>query len=59
MPARTRSKHLRQAAVRHRAFVEIGPGTTLTSMAKRAVQNIALHNVATPTDVPLPLLENR
>lgn len=41
------------------AFVEIGPGTTLTSMAKRAVQNIALHNVATPTDVPLPLLENR
>ena len=36
-------------------FVEIGPGTTLTSMAKRAVPDAALRNVATPADLPLPL----
>jgi [acyl-carrier-protein] S-malonyltransferase len=36
-------------------FVEIGPGTTLTSMAKRAVAGVAVHNVSTPADLPLPL----
>jgi [acyl-carrier-protein] S-malonyltransferase len=35
------------------AFVEVGPGTTLTSMAKRAVPGITLRNVATPADIPL------
>ncbi|HEX7168255.1 MAG TPA: ACP S-malonyltransferase [Acidimicrobiales bacterium] len=35
------------------AFVEVGPGTTLTSMAKRAVPGVSLHNLATPNDLPL------
>ena len=34
-------------------FVEVGPGTTLTSMAKRAVPAVALHNLAVPSDLPL------
>lgn len=36
-------------------FVEIGPGTTLTSMAKRAVADVALRNIATPADLSSPL----
>lgn len=36
-------------------FVEVGPGSTLTSIAKRAMPGITLHNVSTPADVPLPL----
>lgn len=35
------------------AFVEVGPGTTLTAMAKRAVPGVALRNLATPHDLPL------
>ncbi len=34
-------------------FVEVGPGTTLTAMAKRAHPQITLRNVATPLDLPL------
>jgi len=34
-------------------FVEVGPGTTLTSMAKRAHPNVARFNLATPSDLPL------
>lgn len=37
------------------AFIEVGPGTTLTSMAKRAVPDIALHNIAVPADLPVSL----
>ena len=33
-------------------FVEVGPGTTLTGLAKRAVPGVSLRNVATPADVP-------
>ncbi|MGI8794316.1 MAG: ACP S-malonyltransferase [Acidimicrobiales bacterium] len=36
-------------------FVEVGPGSTLTSMAKRAVPDITLRNIATPGDLPLSL----
>jgi [acyl-carrier-protein] S-malonyltransferase len=36
-------------------FVEVGPGTTLTSMAKRAHPDVALRNVATPADLPLEI----
>jgi [acyl-carrier-protein] S-malonyltransferase len=36
-------------------FVEVGPGTTLTSMAKRAVPDVALLNLAHPADIPLEL----
>lgn len=36
-------------------FVEVGPGTTLTSMAKRAVPDVALRNIAVPADLPLSL----
>lgn len=36
-------------------FVEVGPGTTLTSMAKRAVPDVGLRNVATPADLSLSL----
>ena len=32
-------------------FVEIGPGSTLTAMAKRAMPDIALRNIATPADL--------
>ena len=35
------------------AFVEVGPGTTLTSMAKRAVPDVARFNLAVPSDLPL------
>jgi [acyl-carrier-protein] S-malonyltransferase len=34
-------------------FVEVGPGTTLTSMAKRAMPDVALRNLAVPSDLPL------
>ena len=33
------------------SLVEVGPGTTLTAMAKRTVSDVALRNVATPTDL--------
>ena len=36
-------------------FVEVGPGTTLTSIAKRAMPDIALRNVSSPADLPVPL----
>lgn len=35
------------------AFVEVGPGTTLTSMAKRAHPEVARFNLAVPSDLPL------
>jgi [acyl-carrier-protein] S-malonyltransferase len=35
------------------SFVEVGPGTTLTGLAKRAVPQVSLRNVAVPSDVPL------
>lgn len=37
------------------AFVEVGPGTTLTGLAKRAAPDVALANIAVPTDLPLEL----
>jgi [acyl-carrier-protein] S-malonyltransferase len=36
-------------------FVEVGPGTTLTSIAKRAMPEVALRNVSSPADLPVPL----
>jgi len=36
-------------------FVEVGPGTTLTGLAKRAHPDITLRNVATPGDLPLEI----
>jgi len=36
-------------------FVEVGPGSTLTGLAKRAVPDVTLRNVATPNDLPLEL----
>ncbi|HEX4979540.1 MAG TPA: ACP S-malonyltransferase [Acidimicrobiales bacterium] len=35
------------------SFVEVGPGTTLTSMAKRAHPDVARFNLAVPSDLPL------
>ena len=32
-------------------FVEVGPGTTLTGLAKRAVPDVTLRNIATPSDL--------
>jgi [acyl-carrier-protein] S-malonyltransferase len=34
-------------------FVEVGPGTTLTSMAKRAAPGVDLRHVAVPDDLPV------
>ncbi|HUP86773.1 MAG TPA: ACP S-malonyltransferase [Acidimicrobiales bacterium] len=34
-------------------FVEVGPGSTLTGLAKRAHPEITLRNVASPADLPL------
>lgn len=34
-------------------FLEVGPGTTLTGLAKRAHPDITLRNIATPADLPL------
>lgn len=34
------------------SLVEIGPGLTLTNLAKRALPEVSLSNVATPGDVP-------
>jgi [acyl-carrier-protein] S-malonyltransferase len=50
--AATRPAHIAGGAT---TFVEVGPGTTLTSMAKRAYPDIALRNVATPADLPLEI----
>ncbi len=36
-------------------FVEVGPGTTLTGLAKRAYPDITLRNVAVPADLPLEI----
>lgn len=36
-------------------FVEVGPGTTLTSIAKRALPDVARRNVSSPADLPVPL----
>jgi [acyl-carrier-protein] S-malonyltransferase len=36
-------------------FVEVGPGTTLTGLAKRAHPDVTLRNVATPADLPLEI----
>jgi [acyl-carrier-protein] S-malonyltransferase len=36
-------------------LLEVGPGTTLTSMAKRAHPDLILRNFATPADLPLEL----
>lgn len=41
------------AALGADTFVEVGPGTTLTSMAKRAHPEIARFNLATPSDLPM------
>ena len=34
-------------------FVEVGPGTTLTSIAKRALPDVTRVNLAVPSDLPL------
>ncbi|MBW3615573.1 MAG: ACP S-malonyltransferase [Actinobacteria bacterium] len=34
-------------------FVEVGPGTTLTGLAKRAVPHVVLRNISRPTDLSL------
>lgn len=36
-------------------LVEVGPGTTLTGLAKRAHPDLTLRNVATPADLPLEI----
>ncbi len=36
-------------------FLEVGPGTTLTGLAKRAHPDLTLRNVATPADLPLEI----
>lgn len=36
-------------------FVEVGPGTTLTGLAKRAHPDVTLRNVAVPADLPLEI----
>ncbi len=41
------------AAMGATSFVEVGPGSTLTGLAKRAVPNIALRNFAVPADLSL------
>ena len=43
------------AALGAATFVEVGPGTTLTGLAKRAHPDIVLRNVATPADLPLEI----
>ncbi len=35
-------------------FVEVGPGTTLTGLAKRGAPDVALRNLATPSDITPP-----
>jgi [acyl-carrier-protein] S-malonyltransferase len=41
--------------LRATTFVEVGPGSTLTGLAKRAHPDVTLRNVATPADLPLAL----
>jgi [acyl-carrier-protein] S-malonyltransferase len=36
-------------------LIEVGPGTTLTGLAKRAHPDLTLRNVATPADLPLEI----
>ena len=43
------------AALGADTFVEVGPGTTLTGLAKRAHPDIALRNVASHADLPLEI----
>ncbi len=50
-PVRWRETMPALTALGATTFVEVGPGTTLTGMAKRAVPDVRLVNVATPADV--------
>ncbi len=43
------------AAMGAATLVEVGPGTTLTGLAKRAYPELVLRNVATPADLPLEI----
>lgn len=36
-------------------LVEVGPGATLTGLARRAVPNLTLRTISTPADVPFPV----
>lgn len=36
-------------------FVEVGPGSTLTGLAKRGAPGVTLRNIATPDDLPTPV----
>ena len=38
-----------------RTLVEVGPGTTLTAMAKRALPDIGRVNIAVPSDLPVEI----
>lgn len=50
-PVRWRDTMPALVALGARTFVEVGPGSTLTGMAKRAVPDVRLVNVALPGDV--------
>ena len=36
-------------------FVEVGPGSTLTGLAKRGAPGVTLRNISTPADLPSPV----
>lgn len=52
-PVQWASTMSRFAAIGADCLIEVGPGTTLTSIAKRAMPGLALRNVAVPSDLPL------
>ena len=55
-PVRWRESQRTLADLGATTFVEIGPGRVLAGLAKRAVPDITVHNLATPTDLG-PLAE--
>jgi [acyl-carrier-protein] S-malonyltransferase len=53
-PVRWRESTLAMAALGIEALVEVGPGTTLTGIARRTIPDVGVRNVATPADLAPP-----
>ncbi|MGH9269148.1 MAG: ACP S-malonyltransferase, partial [Acidimicrobiales bacterium] len=54
-PVRWRQSMLTLADLGATSLIEVGPGTTLTGLAARAVPELDRRNCAVPADIPRPL----
>lgn len=58
-PVRWRESNRTMARLGIEALIEVGPGTTLTGMARRTIPEVPVRNVATPADLGLPAEADR